>query len=98
MAFLPNNIRFNKMKSNKSKVEKTLHVNLTRDDLYEIINKYANASYTHIIISIEPSNEFINGKYTTRFTAMVLTTIFDITITKVIDEFKKLLACHMQKR
>ena len=98
MAFLPNNIKFNNIKTNKSKVEKTLYVNLDTIRLQQLVSDYANASYTHIIFSIEPSHEFIDGRYTTRFNVLVLTTVFDIILTQVIDEFKKLLSCHMEKR
>ena len=93
MAFLPKNINMN-----KSRVEKTLYVDLDDVKLQQLVKDYSNASYTHIIISIEPSNEFINGRYTTRFNVLVLTTLFDITVAKIIDEFKNLFAYHMQRR
>ena len=86
------------VKTNSSRVEKTLYVNLDNTKLQQIVSDYANASYTHIIFSIEPSHEFIDGRHTTRFNVLVLTTLFDITVAKIIDEFKKLFAYHMQKR
>ena len=86
------------VKTNNSRVEKTLYVDLDDVKLQQLVKDYSNASYTHIIISIEPSNEFIDGRHTTRFNVLVLTTLFDITVAKIIDEFKKLFAYHMQKR
>jgi hypothetical protein len=100
LAILPNNIRFNNIKSKQPKFQQAVFVDLNKEQLHQLVEKYATGFYPHIVLSIEPTNTFSKAtrKYSTQYTVIVFASSSIASIADVIAEFKKLLVYHKPKR
>ena len=85
---------------NTQKFQQAVFVDLNKEQLHRLIEKYTTGFYPHIILSIEPTNTFSNATrtYTTQYTVIVFASNTTASIAEIIVEFKKLLVYHKPKR
>lgn len=100
MAFLPDNIRFNNIKSKQPKFQQAVFADLTKEQLHGLIEKYTTTFFPNIVFSIEPSSvrDKTTGLYSTLYTVVVFTSNTLASIEDIVSEFKKLLVYHKPKR
>ena len=96
MAYIPNNVKFNRISS----VNKTVYANLDKKELHSILDEYANSLHPSVVFHIETSYVFdkTTGKYFTTYCLLVLSCRNQLTIHDIIREFKNLLTCQRPGR
>lgn len=94
MAFLPRNI------NTKPKFEKAIFADLTKEQLFNIIEKYSTGYYPNVVLSIEPTNVFSNTSrtYATSYNVLVFASRQSASLADIVAEFKKLLVYHKPKK
>jgi hypothetical protein len=95
MGFLTNNI-----KVVQPRFQQAVFVDLNKEQLHQLIDKFSTGFYPHIVLSIEPTNTFSNTTrtYTTYYTVIVFASNTTASIADIVAEFRKLLVYHKPKR
>lgn len=95
MGFITNSI-----KAAQPKFQQAVFVDLTKEQLNQIIEKYSTGFFPNVVFSIEPTNTFSNATraYATSYTVLVLASRSTASIADIISEFKKLLVYHPPRR
>ena len=92
MAFIPNNVKFNRSPI----VNKTVYANLDKKELHSILDEYATSLHPSIVLHVETSYNFdkTSSKWISTYCVLILSCRSQLSIADIIREFKNLLACH----